>query len=119
MEQEWTEREWTDTHYIGDGETEEVRKDCELCAYAREHGWWGKSGITHCGDCHAKWGGLRMAHCPVAGGCHRTFSTDRSASLGHPEDRCVSDDELQQLGLVQVAHAHGVLWRWEKRRETP
>ncbi len=23
MEQEWTEREWTDTHYIGDGETEE------------------------------------------------------------------------------------------------
>ena len=92
---------------------------CEFCAYAQEHGWWGKSDITHCSDCHDAWGGLRMAHCPVAGGCHRTFSTDRSASLGHPGDRCVSDDELGQLGLIQVAHAHGVLWRWEKRRETP
>ena len=97
-----------------------MEHECELCAYAREHGWWGKSGITHCGDGHATWGGLRMSHCPVRDGCHRTFSTDRNDMLlGHPGDRCVSDDELGQLGLIQVAHAHGVLWRSEKRWETP
>ena len=88
---------------------------CKYCVNAAELGWWGDSDITHCPDCHATWAGERMAHCTVAGGCHRTFSTARNHELAHLGEGCVSDAELRQLGLVPVDHAHGLLWRAAKR----
>jgi hypothetical protein len=47
--------------------------DCQLCAHANDHGWWGDSGVTHCRTCHATWNlGTRTTHCVS---CHETFST--------------------------------------------
>lgn len=59
-----------------------------------------------------------MAHCAIEGGCHRTFSTDRNATVGHPGGLCASDEKLGWLGLVRVRHAHGVIWRWAKPRHS-
>lgn len=93
-------------------------KSCELCGHNREHGWWGVTGISHCSSCHATWAGRKMAHCVVAGGCHRTFSTDNNAERAHAHksgNGCVSDRTLERRGLVKVSQAHGAMWRGKPR----
>lgn len=59
---------------------------CETCAFADEHGWWGRDG-SHCRGCHRDWWGTAQMHCVT---CHEHFtshsSCDRHARSGSCSD---------------------------------
>jgi hypothetical protein len=42
--------------------------------------------------------------------CHRTFSTNQAAELGHKHDKPLSPTTMKRRGLVKRTHKHGELW---------
>jgi hypothetical protein len=88
--------------------------DCELCVTAAKTGWWGRSGITHCLQCHRTWQGYRQQHCTE---CHRHFSGETAASAHRKSDRCMSDRSLDRKGLYKTRDKFGDLWRHKPSAE--
>lgn len=61
--------------------------ECETCAYAEDHGWWGPDHRgTHCQDCHRSWTGMRESHCVE---CHLHFSTDSIGDKHRDRGQCL------------------------------
>ena len=49
---------------------------CPLCFKAHHDGWYGKTGLAHCVDCHYTWTSRQEAHCVV---CCEHFSSNSVA----------------------------------------
>ncbi len=66
-----------------------MTESCAVCAYSREHGWFGDTipaGHTHCRDCHATWSGAQVwGHCAA---CCNTFRGETAFDRHHQSRNC-------------------------------
>ncbi len=64
------------------------------------------AAMASCARCHARWGGLKTAHCAA---CHQTFTAitafDKHRSGSHSEDtrRCL---DPASVGLIDAQRAY-------------
>jgi hypothetical protein len=96
--------------------------DCETCAYADQHGWWGnkRPGRSHCSDCHRFWDSLMEGHCPT---CCAHFSNVLAFDAHLAEEGCRNPAEiLRQDGRPKFVLRQGKFggtWALVNYRQLP
>ena len=67
--------------------------NCDTCAYADQHGWWGNNrpGRSHCSDCHRFWNSTSEGHCPT---CCAHFSNVLAFDAHLTESGCRNPGEI-------------------------
>lgn len=77
--------------------------NCDVCAYAAEHGWWGPDFMgTHCRNCHRSWTGKTESHCAS---CHESFTSVEPFDI-HLE-HCTGDPATTRERLADLSRSDG------------
>lgn len=79
---------------------------CGTCAYADEHGCWGREG-THCRTCHRDFRGTSQMHCVT---CHEHFTTSRACDMHRCTDPGTVRSRTGAPQLAKVDRWGGTAW---------
>lgn len=89
---------------------------CEICAFAKIHHWWGpglKPARSHCSTCHRSWTSLAEGHCPQ---CCRHFAKYAAFDAHLDEDaHCIDPETITRADgrprFAKKVSAWGTTWK--------